>query len=155
MPTIAAAGAGFLVAVLWFDLMFDVQFRGHPAGPLPAPVLASIGSYYRRVTTEARPMNRLIMLVMLATVATLIAEVVLARASVSRWLAGASLALAVSAIGLARARIVRNAARIGAAVDPPEEASRLARLVYGDHVFCAAAMIAVVGLQIAAALLGR
>ena len=39
------AGAGFLLAVLWFDLMFDVQAAGH-AARLPEPVLASIAAYY-------------------------------------------------------------------------------------------------------------
>jgi hypothetical protein len=29
MHIFAAAGAGFLLAVLWFDLMFDVQTRKH------------------------------------------------------------------------------------------------------------------------------
>ena len=66
MHSFAAAGAAFLLAVLWFDLMFDVQVRGHAGGPLPPEVLASISAYYRRVTTEAWPMNRLVVLVMLA-----------------------------------------------------------------------------------------
>ena len=49
MHTIAAAGAGFLLAVLWFDLMFDVQTRKHTGDLLPPEVLASISAYYRRV----------------------------------------------------------------------------------------------------------
>jgi hypothetical protein len=53
MPAFVAAGAEFLLAVLWFDLMFDVQTRKHRTNPLPAQVLASISAYYRRVTTEA------------------------------------------------------------------------------------------------------
>ena len=40
MRTFAAAGAGFLLAVLWFDLMFDVQTRGHAGDVLPREVLA-------------------------------------------------------------------------------------------------------------------
>lgn len=52
MNTFAVAGAGFLLAVLWFDLMFDVQTRKHAGERLPPEVLASITSYYRRVTTE-------------------------------------------------------------------------------------------------------
>ena len=44
MHTFAAAGAAFLLAVLWFDLMFDVQVRRHPTDPLPAEVLASISA---------------------------------------------------------------------------------------------------------------
>jgi hypothetical protein len=63
MHTFAATGAGFLLAVLWFDLMFDVQTRKASSGVLPPEVLTSISAYYRRVTTEAYPMNRLIALV--------------------------------------------------------------------------------------------
>jgi hypothetical protein len=53
MNALAASGAGFLLAVLWFDLMFDVQTRKSAANVLPSDVLASISAYYRRVTTEA------------------------------------------------------------------------------------------------------
>jgi hypothetical protein len=52
MSAFVTAGAGFLLAVLWFDLMFDVQVMGHREGDLPEEVLASIASYYRRVTTR-------------------------------------------------------------------------------------------------------
>jgi len=75
MSAFVTAGAGFLLAVLWFDLMFDVQVMGHREGDLPEEVLASIAAYYRRVTTAARPMNRLIAAVMLATLAGILAEV--------------------------------------------------------------------------------
>src|SRR5437667_3401644 len=74
--TFAAAGAGFLLAVLWFDLMFDVQTRKPPhSAVLPPEVLALISAYYRRVTTEAYPMNRLVALVMLLTLAAICAEI--------------------------------------------------------------------------------
>ena len=66
MHTLVAAGAAFLICVLWFDLMFDVQVRGH-YGDIPEAALASISAYYRRVVREAWPMNRLIALVMLLT----------------------------------------------------------------------------------------
>ena len=71
MHAIAAAGAGFLIAVLWFDLMFDVQAR-LPGAALPEAVLASISAYYRRVTTEASPMGRLVSVAMLVTVAAIV-----------------------------------------------------------------------------------
>ena len=58
MHLAATTGLGFLLAVLWFDLMFDVQVVGHREPLLPVAVLDSIGAYYRRVTTNARPMNR-------------------------------------------------------------------------------------------------
>ena len=67
MHTFAAAGTAFLLAVLWFDLMFDVQTRKYPDGALSPEVLTSISAYYRRVTTDAYPMNRLVALVMVLT----------------------------------------------------------------------------------------
>jgi len=73
MHTFAPAG-GFLLAVLWFDLMFHVQTRKHTGDP--PEVLASISAYYRRVTTEAYPMNRLVALVMVLTLAAICAEIV-------------------------------------------------------------------------------
>src|SRR2546430_6458890 len=69
------AGAGFLLAVLWFDLMHDVQVRGHDRPELPENVLGSISSYYARVTIAARPMNRLIAAVMLATLAAVVVQI--------------------------------------------------------------------------------
>ena len=42
MEVAVVGGAGFLLAVLWFDLMFDVQVRGHDGAVLPDEVLASI-----------------------------------------------------------------------------------------------------------------
>ena len=76
MNAFATAGVGFLMAVLWFDLMFDVQTRKHRDGLLPPEVLASISGYYRRVTTEAFPMNRLVALVMLLTLVVYGVEIV-------------------------------------------------------------------------------
>ena len=56
-PLLLAACGGFLLAVLWMDLMFDVQVLRHRRdAQLPEPVLASIAAYYGRVTTRARPM---------------------------------------------------------------------------------------------------
>lgn len=44
MNAFAASGAAFLLAVLWFDLMFDVQTRKSAANPLPSDVLASVSA---------------------------------------------------------------------------------------------------------------
>jgi len=89
MNALAASGAGFLLAVLWFDLMFDVQTRKSAANVLPPDVLASISAYYRRVTTEAYPMNRLVALVMLLTLAAICVEIV--RGEYAWWIAWGSL----------------------------------------------------------------
>jgi hypothetical protein len=139
-------GAGFLLAVLWFDLMFDVQVRGHGRGDLPEHVLASISGYYRRVTTAARPMNRLIAAVMLATLAAIVIQI--AKADAPRWVGWASLALAGSAILVAGGHTVPSAVRLGAGTDPVEERSRIARSILRDHLFCIAAIASVLAIQL-------
>ena len=148
MNAVAAAGAGFLLAVLWFDLMFDVQTRRHDGDTLPSDVLTSIAAYYRRVTTDANPMGRLVGVVMLLTLLAIGAEIV--EGTYPWWIAAPSLAAAASAISLALARTMRNAVRLGTATDPPDVQTRRARAIYRDHLFCLAAMTLVAGLQLAA-----
>jgi len=99
--------------------MFDVQVVAHRRGDLPEQTLASIAGYYRRVTTAAHPMNRLIAAVMLGTLAALVLEIV--STDTEAWVAWASLALALGPIVLAAARTVPHAVRLGARVDPPSQ----------------------------------
>ena len=153
MNAFVTAGAGFLLAVLWFDLMFDVQAAargpgaaGRGSGELPEAALASIAGYYARVTTAARPMNRLVALAMLATVAAIVVQ--LAEGSGEAWLPWVSLALAVAAILLAGLRTVPTAVRLGSREDPPAVQSELARAVLAQHVFCFCAIGAVIALQL-------
>lgn len=144
-----AAGAGFLLAVLWFDLMFDVQVRGHAGPSLPEEVLASIAGYYRRVTTRARPMNRLVAVAMVATLAAIATQA--AAGGTPAWVSLASAAAALGGIGLAGARTVPDAVRLGSRADPVPEQSRLARSIYRDHRVCLATIAALLALQLAAA----
>jgi len=148
MPTFAAAGAAFLLAVLWFDLMFDVQCRKHGGARLPSEVLASISAYYRRVTTEAYPMNRLVSLVMLVTVAAIVGEIV--EGARPWWIGWASLVLVGSGVFSTLRRTVPNARRLGRAQDDPEAQSRLARAIYRDHLLSFARTGLVLGLQLIA-----
>ena len=150
MHACVASGAAFLIAVLWFDLMFDVQTRKHAGDTLPAKVLASISAYYRRVTIEAYPMNRLIAVVMILTLLAIVVEIF--QNADHWWITWISLAAAVSAIGLARVRTIPNAARLGRATGSIEVQSVLARAIYRDHLYCLAAMTVVLGLQLSAAL---
>ena len=94
-------------------------------------------------------MNRLISAVMLLTLLAIGVEI--AQGANPRWIGWVSLLVAASAIALAARRTVRNAVRLGAAQDSLEIRSRLARIVYRDHLYCFAAMILVTGLQLAAA----
>ena len=148
MHVFAAAGAAFLLAVLWFDLMFDVQVRRHAGDPLPADVLASISAYYRRVTTDAYPMNRLVALVMVLTLAAIVAEI-LEDAS-PWWIGWGSLVIAGSGFGPTLTRTVPNARRLGSGQDTPQEQSRLARAIYRAHLLSFARMLVVLCLQLIA-----
>jgi hypothetical protein len=148
MSAFVTAGAGFLLAVLWFDLMFDVQVLAHrDERELPEQTLASIAGYYQRVTTAARPMNRLIAAVMLATVAAVIVEITAGHQA--RLVVWASLALATGAIGLAGAHTVPSAVRLGERRDPAARQSQLARSILREHLLCALAIVALLVLQLA------
>jgi hypothetical protein len=141
-----AAGAGFLLAVLWFDLMFDVQAARHPRGDVPESALASIAGYYGRVTTAARPMNRLVAAAMLGTLGSIIAQI--ARADRPRWAAWASLGLLGASILLAALHTVPSAVRLGGRRDPEAEQSRLAQAILRDHVVCLVAIVALLVIQL-------
>lgn len=146
MTRIAAACGGFLLAVLWMDLMFDVQAFRLDGGPADAAVIGSIAGYYRRVTTDAFPMNRLIAAVM--AVAVVVSLVRLIR-GITLWRA-AALALAVLPITLAAVRVVPNAVRLGAMADPLAAQVALAQAILHDHLACFAAIAAFTTIQLLA-----
>jgi len=138
------APAGFLLAVLWFDLMFDVQVLGPK--PVPEPALASISAYYSRVTTKARPMNLLIAAMMVATLSALVVQ--LAGDEAPRWVSVVSLVLAGSAIGIAAGHTVSAAQRLGRRSDSMEEQDKLARSICRDHMASFGAIATTIALQL-------
>jgi hypothetical protein len=144
-----AVGGGFLLAVLWFDLMFDVQARGHADAELPEPVLASTAGYYRRVTTTARPMNLLVAGAMLGTLVAVVVEIT--SDDVESWVAWTSLVLVVTALVIARTRTVPGAVRLGTRRDPVDVQSRIAREVLREHVVCFALIAVLLALQLVSA----
>jgi hypothetical protein len=149
MTQVITAATGFLVAVLWFDLIFDVQVLPHGRSlEVPEQVLDSISAYYRRVTTTASPMGRLVALTMLVLLAALVTQA--ARADAAVWVSAVSLSAAVLAIGLAVGRVFGAARRLGAGLDSPEVRSRLARSILRDHLICVTAMAALLAVQLAA-----
>jgi hypothetical protein len=148
-PLILSACGGFLLAVLWMDLMFDVQVLRHRSAELPEPVLSSIAAYYRRVTTTASPMGHVIAVVMLTAIVTLATQV--ARGPGQRRLALVSLLLSAGPVTLVGVRTVPNAMRLGTRSDAALRQSALARSICRDHLFCLGCIVAFVGLQLVAA----
>jgi len=135
------ACSGFLLAILWMDLIFDVQVlkRTGPNAEVPEPALASIANYYLRATTTSRPMGRLIAVVMLVLLAALGFQA--ARGHDPTWLLVTSGALALAPILLALTRTVPNAVRLGRRSDSPTEQTRLARAICREHLVCAGCML--------------
>jgi len=153
MDLFLAAGGGFLLAVIWMDLMFDVLALGRridgPGGPeLPEESLAQIAGYYRRVTTTASPMNLLISAVMAGLVVVLVLQLLRGEAAMTTTLG--SLAICGVPIALALTRVFPNAVRLGSRGDSAAEQSRLARAICIDHFACFAAMLAFVVLRLCA-----
>lgn len=141
---IALAGAGFLLGVLWMDLLFDVQALGAPAGDLPEAVLSSIAGYYRRVTSDAAPLGSLVGFVMAATF--LATGMRALRAPLPRWRRWLPALLVGAAATLAMARVFPNAVILGARTGTLAEQSGLARSILHEHLACLAAMLATVAL---------
>jgi hypothetical protein len=146
MTPFVTAGAGFLLAVLWFDLMFDIQVlrRTEP----PERTLASISAYYRRVTTEARPMNLLVAAAMAATLAAIALQI--AGGAEPAWVGWTSLALAAPAIALAALHTFPAAVRLGARREPPQAQAATARSICRDHLLCLGAIAGLLAIQLAA-----
>jgi hypothetical protein len=136
---ILTACAGFLLAVLWMDLMFDTQAGLRGADP-DESVVASIAAYYRRATTTSQPMGALIAMVMGVLLVCLGIEAW--RGGHPNWVFIASAVLAGGPILLALRRTVPSAVRLGRSAGTAAEQSRLARAIYRDHILCLAGMAA-------------
>jgi len=136
------ACGGFLLGVLWMDLLFDTYiFR-----TAPASAVVTIASYYRHVTTVAAPLNRVIGGIMLVTIAAAVYQVI--RRRDARRVAIVGLLLATVPIGLAALRIVPNAVDLGTQTASPTEQITLARTIAFDHLLCVVLVTAFVLLQI-------
>jgi len=137
---ILTACAGFLLAVLWMDLIFDTQISRRARRGDNDQALVSISGYYRRATTTSRPMSTLIVLVMGILLVALAFEAI--RGVRPGWMLGLSAVLAGGPILLALVRTVPNAVRLGRRTDPPDEQTRLAHAILRDHIACSVGMCA-------------
>ncbi|MUL85543.1 hypothetical protein FZI95_21305 [Mycobacterium sp. CBMA247] len=137
------------MAVLWMDLIFDVQVLRHRrSAELPEPVLASIAAYYRRATTTSRPMSVLIAAVMVILLAALTFHAF--DGTSPGWRTAVFAVLAGGPIVLALLRTVPNAVALGLRTGSPAEQSGLARSICRDHVLCLTAMSAFLALWLTA-----
>jgi hypothetical protein len=139
VPLLTAC-SGFLLAVLWMDLIFDTQISRRARGEPDEAALASIAGYYRRATTTSRPMSALIALVMGILLVVLADEAV--RGATPGWVLALSAVLGGGPILLALVRTVPNATRLGRREGSAADQTRLAHAILVDHIGCALAMVA-------------
>src|SRR5207237_10409809 len=127
--------------------MFGVQVRRRSPRVQPDEAIGSIAAYYRRATTEARPMNRLVAVVMLATLTGIVVELV--RGTGPAWAGWLSLVLAAAPISLAARRTVPSAVRLGSGAGSLDQRVAMARSVGRDHLFCLASIASLLVVQLA------
>jgi len=139
-------GGGFLLAVLWFDLMFDVQVWPY-WGPetLPEEVLTSIATYYTRVTTDAAPMNMFVGAIMALV---FISALIRARdKQINFWTRVGTLALVGPAIAAGMEIAFPFAVQLGARTDDLITQTELANAIFVTHVACFVAIALMLVLQ--------
>jgi hypothetical protein len=120
---------GYLIAVLWIDLIFDTMVLPYHNSkePLPEEVLATMAAFFKRITLKPR----LIYVVMISMWAIIILQIV--QSSVPAWIAWASLVLTTVPTGYATARVMPAARRLGTRADSLEKQSELARSLFSMH----------------------
>ena len=112
---------GFMMAVLYIDLMFDVSAvpHRHAKAPLPKEVLDPIIHYYGRITQNPY----VLMFVMLTTVTCIGAQIVYDQAP--RWAAYSSLVLMALIMLTGTLKVIPTAQRLGAGKDPEDAQTRM------------------------------
>ena len=132
---------GFLLAVLWFDLMFDMQVHPHlttynESGQLPLDVIRSIESYYQRITIDVSTLLPipLVGVIMILGIGTNMIRLV--KSAEPLWQRVASLLLIAVPALTALFMIVPDAKALArlATGDPVQMA--LAVKIYYAHILC-------------------
>ena len=148
LPVVLSISGGFLLGVLWMDLMFDVQVLPQLFGgaSIPEAALDSISAYYRRVTTDARPMGHLVGTGIALSVLGSLAQGVGAAGGL--WYRFAPLLFSGIPGSLAALRTVPNAIRLGGRADTLEVQAELARSILLDHLICVTSIAIFIALQL-------
>jgi hypothetical protein len=144
MPITVFVCIGFMLAVLYIDLMFDVTavpYRRRD-GPLPKEVLNGITGYYGRITQNPY----VLMFVMLTTTVCLVAQI--AYDLVPRWAGYTSLVLMGLAMVTGSAKVIPTAQRLSSGNDPADVQTRLIHGMFPAHVMLLVCILALAAVQL-------
>jgi hypothetical protein len=138
---------GFMLAVLYIDLMFDVSAAPYrrTGATIPKEVLDPITYYYGRITKNPY----VLMFVMLTTTLCIVAEIVYGL--VPRWVGYSSLVLMGMSVVAGALKVIPTARRLGANKDPDDVRTRLARSLLPFHVVLLFNILLLVVIQLCAA----
>jgi hypothetical protein len=134
---------GFMMAVLYIDLMFDVSaapYRKSNA-PLPKAVLDPITHYYGRITQNPY----VLMFVMLTTTLCIGSEIL--YNSAPRWAAYSSLFLMGLSMITGTLKVIPTAQRLGAGTDPEDVRTRMIHGMLPFHLILMVNIIALTAIQ--------
>jgi len=131
LALILFAGIGFLLAVLWIDLVFDAMVMPYhdKNEPLPEKVLGTMSSFYHHIAFNPIPL----FVVMLIMLGILILQLV--QHSIPVLLGWLSLVLFLIPTGYAALQIIPVANRLGSRKDTHAKQSELARSLFTMHLF--------------------
>ncbi len=137
---------GFMLAVLYIDLMFDVMAVPHrrTGKTLPKEVLDPITRYYGRITQNPY----VLMFVMLTTTICLVMEIVYDLAP--RWAAYSSLVLMGLAVVAGTAKVIPTAQRLASGKDPEDRQTGLIHSMFPSHVFLLICILLLTAIQFSA-----
>lgn len=143
MPEALFLCIGFMIAVLYMDLVFDTSALPHRSdkGPLPADVLDPIAMYYRYITRNPY----LLMFVMLTTLVCIVAQIV--YQTVPRWAGYSSLFCILFAMVTGTAKVIPTAQRLAAAKDTVEEQTRMVRGMFPAHILLLISILLLAAVQ--------
>ena len=146
--TISSLCGGFLLAVLWFDLKFDLLVLDQlvDRGDVDREALAGIKAYYARALgTEMAGFPLIMTMMFLSVVATLVQY---KDDCLVAWTWLASLLLLVPPILLAIVRVVPNAGKLADSDADYRQQLDLADAILQDHLFCFASISCFLVLQL-------
>jgi hypothetical protein len=138
---------GFMLAILYIDLMFDVMAVPYRRSgtTLPKDVLDPITHYYSRVTQNPY----VLIFVMLTTTIVLVLQIVYGLTP--RWAAYSSLAAMGLAMAAGIVRVIPTAKRLASGKDPAEVQTRLVQSVLTAHVLLLICILVLAAIQLVAA----
>ena len=138
---------GFMMAVLYIDLMFDVSAAPYrkSAAALPAEILDPITHYYGRITQNPY----VLMFVMLVATLCIGAEIVYALAP--KWAAYASLFLMGLSMLTGTLKVIPTAQRVGSGRDDADARTRMIHGMLPFHIVLLINILLLIAIQVGVA----